>query len=188
MFLKSRLVYAALTFPTERTRKRFIEIDSVRSILRRSPRSAGMAKVDATPVREAATGAADAVHEIFCHLGHVEVNHVRDVGNVDAARGNVGGHQHAMTALGKAAQSRVALRLRTVAVNLRGRPAGTREAAGNAIGAMLGAHKDEEAALLGVEQVFEQFLLLVGFHFKGAQLNIFGGLEHRTDLDPRPGC
>jgi hypothetical protein len=58
-FMKSKragvFLYAAFS-PIERTLKRFIWIESVRSILRRSPRSAGPAKVDAAPRAEARAG------------------------------------------------------------------------------------------------------------------------------------
>ena len=124
------------------------------------------------------------MHEIFSQLRHVKVDDVRHIGNVDAARRDIGRHEHPVTAFGKALERLVSLTLRTVAVNLRRRPARTAEAARNAIGAMLGAHKHEEAALLGTEQVFEQLLLLVGIHFKGAQLNVCSRLEHRADFDP----
>jgi hypothetical protein len=98
-------------------------MESVRSILRRSPRSLGNCKGGSYAVRRGAAGAAYAMNKVFGNLGHVEVDHVRHVGHVDAARGNVSGDQHAMMALGEAAQRLVALGLRAVAMNLRRRMA-----------------------------------------------------------------
>ena len=142
-----KLSYAAFTSLAELTRNRFIEIDSVRSIFFRSPRSAGPAKVEATPCADARPGAAYAMDKVLGHLGHVEVDYVRHVGHIDAASGNVGGHQHAVTPLGEAAQGLVALGLRAVAVNLRRRVAGARQPARHAICAVLGAHENQKAAL-----------------------------------------
>jgi hypothetical protein len=65
--------------------------------------------------------------EVFSNLGKVVVDHVGNIGHVDSAGGHVGSNEHAMVTLFKAAKSGVALRLRTVAMNLCGRPAGTSE-------------------------------------------------------------
>src|SRR5215469_5155952 len=62
-----------------------------------------------------------AMHKIFGFPGKVVVHHVRNVGNINTPRYDVGCHQHAMATLGKAAQSRAALRLRSVTVNRSGR-------------------------------------------------------------------
>ena len=129
------------------------------------------------PWAEARPGAADAVHEVLGFLGHVVVDHVGDVGDIDAASGDVGGDQHAMMSLSEAAQGGVALRLRAIAVNLDGLVAGALEAAGDAIRSMLGAHEDEEAALLRAEQMLEKLLLLVGRDLKGLELTLGEGLS-----------
>ena len=111
-------------------------------------------------------------------LGHIEVNDVGHVGHVDAAGGHVSSHENPMMPFGKAAQRRIPLRLRAVAVNLRRRMSGSDKTAGHAVRSMLGAHEDQKAALFGAQQVLEQFLLLVLLHFKGAQLDVFRGLQH----------
>src|SRR4051794_17830583 len=98
-----------------------------------------------------ASGAADPMNKVFRYLGQVIVDHVRHVWHVDAARGHVGGYQHAVTALGETAQSSIALRLRAVAVDLRCRPSGAREASRHAIGAMLGPHEYQETSPLGAQ-------------------------------------
>ena len=68
-------------------------------------------------------------------------------------------------------------------MNLRRRMAAANQPARHAIRAVLGAHEDQEAARLRSQQVFEQFLLLVRLDLKGSQLDVFGRLEHRANLD-----
>jgi len=46
----------------------------------------------------------------------------------------------------------------------------------------------QEASLLGAEQMLEQFLLLVRFHFKSAQFDVLRRLQNRTDLDAPLDC
>jgi hypothetical protein len=75
-------------------------------------------------LRRRAAGAANAMHKILCHFRHIEVDHVGNVGNVEATGSYIGGNQHTVPAIGEVAQSLVALRLRTVAVNLDCRMAG----------------------------------------------------------------
>ena len=64
-----------------------------------------------------AAGAADAVDEVVRGIGHVVVDDVRDVGDVDAAGGDVGGDQDAVLAVGEALEGGGALGLRAVAVD-----------------------------------------------------------------------
>src|SRR5208282_5221312 len=71
--------------------------------------------------RRSASRTAHAMHKVLGHFGQIEVDHLGNVGYIDATGGYVGCHQHTMPSLGEVAQSRVALRLRTVAVNLNGR-------------------------------------------------------------------
>src|ERR1035437_5666660 len=106
-------------------RKRALDLAQIAALGRTSERG-GYA------VCRSAAGAAYTVNEVFSDLGHVEIHHVSDIGHVDAASGNVGSNQHAVAALGEAAQSGVTLCLRAVAVNLRRRPAGAGKTAGHA--------------------------------------------------------
>ena len=129
-------------------------------------------------MRGSSPSAANAVHKVLGHLGHIEVDDVRHVGHIDAAGSHVGSHQHAVMPLGEAAQRRIPLGLRAVAVNLRRRPAGAGKPPRHAIRSVLGAHKDQKAARLGLQQVLQKLLLLVRFHFKGAKLHVFRRLEH----------
>ena len=63
-----------------------------------------------------ATGAANAVHIVFADVGDVVIDHVGQIIDVDAARGNVGGHQRANVAALEAGERLGARRLALVAV------------------------------------------------------------------------
>ena len=131
-----------------RDRQRTLDLLQVATLCR-SGKGGGYA------VRRGAAGAADAMNKVLCHLGHVEVDHLRHVGHVDAPGGYVCRNENAVTALGEAAQRGVALGLRAVAVNLRRRVPTANQPARYAVRAVLGAHEDEEAARLRAQQVFE---------------------------------
>ncbi len=60
---------------------------------------------------------AHAVDVVVGHLRHVEVHHVAQCLYIDAARGDVGGHEHAELARLEPGERRRALRLRPIAVN-----------------------------------------------------------------------
>jgi len=130
-----------------------------------------------------ASGAADAVDEVFGFFGHVVVDDVGDVGDIDAAGGDVGGDEDAVVSLSEAAQGGVALGLGAVAVDLDGVVSGALEAAGDAVGSMLGANEDEEAAVVRAEEVLEELLLFVDRDLKGLELDVGRGLEDRADFD-----
>ena len=68
-----------------------------------------------------AAGAADTVHvrvEVITCERQVHVHHVLDARNVEAARRDVGGDEHAALALAEVGERRLALRLRAVAVDV----------------------------------------------------------------------
>ena len=71
---------------------------------------------DGQAVAAGAAGAADAMHVVFRHFGQIVIDHMRDRRHIDAARGDVGGHQHAQLAAAQAHQGAVALALRHAAV------------------------------------------------------------------------
>ncbi len=60
-----------------------------------------------------------------------------------------------MTALGKAAQGSIALRLAAIAVDAGRLPTGMRELLRYTLGAMLGADEDQEASSFRTKQVFQ---------------------------------
>ncbi len=59
------------------------------------------------------------MHEVFGDFRDIVIDDVRDVRNIDTARGNIGGDEDTVIAVGKAFEGLVALRLRAVAVYLR---------------------------------------------------------------------
>ena len=73
--------------------------------------------VTATPVAPGAAGAADAVHVGLLVLGALVVDDVRDVVDVDAAGGDVGGDQHVDLAGAERAQRLLARALAEVTVH-----------------------------------------------------------------------
>ena len=62
---------------------------------------------DRDAVATGAAGTADAVDIVLGLARRVEVDHVADAGDVDAARGHVGRHQHADAALAQAVEVRL---------------------------------------------------------------------------------
>jgi hypothetical protein len=90
-------------------------------------------------------GSADTVNEILGQVGEIVVDDVRDILDMNAARGDIRGNQNLVAALLKAGQSCVPLRLRTVPVDRgRGETFAT-ETQSKALCSTLGARKDEAA-------------------------------------------
>ena len=109
-----------------------------------------------------AAGAADAVDVVLRLVGQIEVHHMRQLVDVDAAGSDVGGHQHAhLTAL-EARQGAGASPLALVAVDGGGLDALLREPLGNAVGAVLGAGEHQHLLpVVAADQVTEQLGLAV---------------------------
>jgi hypothetical protein len=91
------------------------------------------------------------MNEVFRYLRNVVVNYMSNMLHIDAACSNVGCDEDAMTAFGEALEGLVALRLRTIAMNLRRRVSSANETAGYAICTVLGANEDKEATFAGFE-------------------------------------
>ena len=134
-------------------------------------------------LRACTAGAADAVDEVVRGVGQIVVDDVSDVLDVDAARGNVGGDQHAVLAVLEALEGGGALRLAAIAVDDVSVVAELLELLRDAVGAVLGAREDEERALFFAEHLVEQAELLVLHDGVDAQLNLVGGLGGLADLD-----
>ena len=80
----------------------------------------GCAKGDRIALGPGACGATDPVDVVFRHIGHVEIINMPDAGNINAARGNIGGHQHIQLTLTELGQGAVAVVLAFVAMDGRG--------------------------------------------------------------------
>ena len=109
-----------------------------------------------------AAGAADAVRVGGRLLGRIEVDHVRDVVDVEAAGGDVGRDERAHLAGVEAGERLLALRLRLVAVDRDRVDVVAAELLDEPIGAGLRAHEDErEPAVVG-QQVDQRLHLVLG--------------------------
>ena len=93
--------------------------------------------------RTGAAGAADAVHVVLGDVGQLEVHHVRQVVDVQAAGGDVGGHQHLQAAVLELGQRPGARALALVAVDGQRADAVLVELLGEPVGAVLGAGEDQ---------------------------------------------
>ncbi|OFA01229.1 hypothetical protein DUPY_21870 [Duganella phyllosphaerae] len=109
-----------------------------------------------------AAGTADAVHIVFRHVRQVVVDHVRQLVDVDTARGDVGGDQHLQRAVLELAQRAGTGRLALVAVNGHGGDAVATQFFHQVVGAVLGAGKYQHLGpLVGLDQVGQHRVLLV---------------------------
>src|SRR6476661_10509632 len=103
-----------------------------------------------------AGGAPDAVDVVLTRARGVVVDDVRDVLHVDAAGGDVGGHEGPDLARLEARQRLLALVLALVAVHRDGGHVVAAQALDQAVGAALGAHEDERPATLGRAQLLHE--------------------------------
>ena len=105
----------------------------------------GIAERDRDPVGAGAGGAADAVHVALRNVRQIVVDDVADALDVDAARGDVGGHQRAHASGAERRQHALALVLRLVAVDRLGGEPCLGERADHLVGAVLGAGEHQHA-------------------------------------------
>ena len=117
----------------------------MRSIARSAERSAVIAERDRDPAGAGSRGAADAVDVALGLHRQVEVDDVRDAGDVDAAGGDVGRHQHAGPAGAEPVQRLLARGLALVAVQRLGLDARGGQVLGHLVGAVLGAGEHDHA-------------------------------------------
>ena len=97
--------------------------------------------------------------------GHIEVHHIGNFGDINAAGKHVGGHQHVGLSVGKTAQRRLALALGTVAVDGGSGDACLVELATHHVGAVLAAAEHDDAlGALALEHVGENADLLLLSH------------------------
>ena len=125
----------------------------------------------------------DVVHRL---LGHVEVDYVAHVGNVDTAGENIGRHQHVALAGAKRLERPLALGLAAVAVDGGAGNAGARQTAAARVGAALGAGEDDNAlGALRKQQVCQDPVLRLKRDGQQVLLDGLGGGGGRGDLDAR---
>lgn len=114
----------------------------------------------------------------------IEVHHVRETVDVDAARGDVRRDEDATRAITEAVHRLVACVLRFVAVDGRRRDAGLLEVRHEAIGAVLGAREDERGLHLGVlEELNEKRGLLLVLAEVELLLDALGRCRRRRHRD-----
>ncbi len=131
-----------------------------------------------------AAGAADAVHIVFLDIGQLEVDHMRQLVDVQAAGGDIGGHQDAHLVGLEVGQGLGAGILALVAVDRGSRQAVLLQVLGQAIGTVLGTGEDQHLlpGTLG-DQVGEQGPLVAGGDAEHALLDALDGGVRRGDLD-----
>jgi hypothetical protein len=118
---------------------------------------------DASPSTAGAAGAADSMYVILGHVGHVVVDHVRQRLDVEAARRDVGGYQHAQLVVLEARQRAHARVLALVAVDRIGLDTAFLELLREAVGAVLGLGEDQHLPpVVCLHEVREELALAVG--------------------------
>ena len=112
-----------------------------------------------------AASAADAVHVVLRDIGNLVVHDMRQVVDVDAARGDVGGHQSADLAALEARQRLRARALALVAVQRHGGDAVLGQVVGHVVGAELGAREHQHLApVVLLDDVQQHLLFLAAAH------------------------
>src|SRR5690606_762848 len=138
------------------------------------------AEADRHALAPGARGAADAVDVLLGHVGQLEVDHVADARDVDAARGDVGGDEDLGPAAPELVERPFALRLALVAVDRVGRDVRLGQLLHDAVGAVLGTGEDQHAVHLArlqalAEREREQSLLVGLADEADELLNPLGG-------------
>ncbi len=131
-----------------------------------------------------ATGAPDAVHVVFADIGDLVVHHVRQIVDVDATGGDVGGHQRADGAGLETFERLGASGLALVAMQRHRRHAVFVQVIGHVVGAELGAGEHQHLApVVLLDDVNQQrFLLATAHRVDGLPDALHRGVGRR-DLD-----
>ena len=103
-----------------------------------------------------ATSAPDAVNVILGMLRDIVVDDMADIGDVQAASGNIRGDQHFVPPITKAAQSLLAFALRSVGMKDSDGVVVAFEQMGDAVGAVFGAAKDDDRVVVDAFEQFEE--------------------------------
>jgi hypothetical protein len=96
------------------------------------------------------------MHVVLMVRWKVVVHHVGDTVNIDAASGDIGGHENTDLPLTELIKRSKALVLRTIGMDRPGGDAGLLKAAGNPVGPMLGPGKDEHHILARILKKMKQ--------------------------------
>ena len=122
--------------------------------------------------------------DVVGRLGrHVKVHDVAHIADVDAAGKHVGRHQHVDGAITEGRKRALALGLAAVAVNRGGLDALTLQTTAAAVGAVLGAHKDDSALRAFLfEELRQQVVLCLDGHREHKLVDGVGGRRGRRDL------
>jgi len=131
-------------------------------------------------------GAPDAMHIVLRHMGQFEVDDMRQLVDVQAARGDVGRHQHTHLPQLEVLQGPGAGALALVAVDGHGIDAVAIQLLGKAIGAMLGAREHQHLLpVLRTDQKGQQFALALAVHRVDHLRNARGGGIATGHMDER---
>lgn len=109
-----------------------------------------------------AAGTSDPVDEILRHVRQIVVDDLRNVVDVNPARGQIGGHEDAMAPLLETGERRGSLGLRAVAMDRRGGKAFAIQAQSEAFGSPLRAREYQAASFVLREQTAEDIELAIG--------------------------
>ena len=145
-----------------------------------------VAQRDGHALGTGARSPADAVDIAFRHLRQIEIDHMGDAVDVDAAGSDVGGDQNAGAAGPKILQRALACILRFVAVDGFGLVAAFRKLGRDLVGAMLGAGEhDHPAHVFVLQQRVQKGALVARGHVINALCDAGRRNHLRRNLDPR---
>src|SRR6185437_992013 len=131
-------------------------------------------------------GAADAVNIAFGHVRQLEIDDMRHVVDVDTARGDIGGHQHARTTGAEVLQRPLAGALRFVAVDRIGSMAGLFDLIGNLVGTVFCPREHDHPFHLRIAQkIVQKSALGLLLDEIDALLDLFRRHNLRRDGDAR---
>ena len=136
--------------------------------------------------RFGARRASDAVHVVLRHVRQVEVDDMPDLGHVDAAGGDVGGHQDAVLPRPESFESLAPLRLRAVGVDDRDMVSATRDRLSHPIRAALGPGEHQGGQLVLFEQREQERHLLLLADEEDLLLGALGSGAARTPAPRLP--
>src|SRR5271154_2103215 len=121
--------------------------------------------------------------EVLGDFRQIVVDDLGDVVHVNPARGQISRYEDADTPLLESGECRGALRLRTPAVNHGRSEAFAVQAESQAFASALGAREDENSALILSQQAAQHIEFAIGGDFESLHANVFGGPQHRAQLD-----